>query len=144
MVNETLGETAPPRHRSGLRRWLVEAAYVVCVAAIAGFYTDSTATILLAVLALPMGGPALVGYTWPTACWRRWVEQIRTSAVPVAGALPPVAASPSLRRVARNGSCTPWTSSACSHGRSRGTERGTPADAHREAMDRTQSLANLG
>jgi hypothetical protein len=38
---------------------------VLCVAAVAawGFYTDSTATILFAVLlALPAGGPALVGY----------------------------------------------------------------------------------
>ena len=65
MVNETRRETAPPRHRPRSRRWVAEAAYVLCVAAVAawGFYTDSTATILLAVLlALPMGGPALVGY----------------------------------------------------------------------------------
>jgi len=63
----TVKETrrASPGRRPGLRRWLAEAAYVLCVAAVAawGFYTDSTATILLAVLlALPMGGPALVGY----------------------------------------------------------------------------------
>ena len=46
-------------------RWLTETAYVLCVAAVAawGFYTDTTATILFAVLlALPAGGPALVGY----------------------------------------------------------------------------------
>jgi hypothetical protein len=48
-----------------LQRWLAEAAYVLCVTAVAayGFYSESTAQILLAVLlALPMGGPALVGY----------------------------------------------------------------------------------
>ena len=65
IVNEILSESAPPGRRPGLRRGLVEAAYVLCVTAVAawGFYSDSTAQILLAVLlALPMGAPALVGY----------------------------------------------------------------------------------
>ena len=65
MVAEARWESAPGGRRTGLWRWPAAAAYVLCVGAVAawGFYTDSTSMILLAVLlALPAGGPALVGY----------------------------------------------------------------------------------
>ena len=65
MVTEARGDSAASNRRPGLGRGLAEIMYVLGVAAVAawGFYTDTTATILLAVLlALPAGGPALVGY----------------------------------------------------------------------------------
>jgi len=65
IVAEARRDSAQSGRRPGLWRLLIETVYVLCVTAVAvwGFYTDTTATILLAVLvSLPMGGPALVGY----------------------------------------------------------------------------------
>jgi hypothetical protein len=63
VVPEARWDSAPSGRLPGFGRG--SAAYVLCVGAVAawGFYTDTTATILFAVLlAMPAGGPALVGY----------------------------------------------------------------------------------
>ena len=64
--NEVPGTpTAQGRWHRRLRRVVPESAYVLAVATIAtlGFTTESTASILIAVLlALPTGAPALIGY----------------------------------------------------------------------------------
>jgi len=94
---------------------------VLCVAAVAawGFYTDSTAPILLAVLlALPMGPPALVGYYIVYGLLSQ-----------VAGANPDIATS--------YGWCT-------SDGVCQSSTTGEPADWFMQAMDLIGVLAMAG